>query len=582
YRCMTPTKLPPGLPGRFKTMRFLQILVVTYFALLSLLPAYSQTVEYDGQQDLRPTFMGTAYEIEGGPHDGKRGYLFRIWNREGIPVQLTAIPGQFNQPVNSILGVSAQYSDGSYSFVGDTQPYRELFSGGTETLNPSPSGSIQDRPANFIAIVDPSVDTLVFSLNGRTATGSYAAAQIEPLVLAQDAGPNVAVSFKTDGLTYGEFLSAISQASSSTIDIVSDVFVDGIRVGDIPESGPLMLSLEPGAHAISGAIERLVGGRQSVDIVEGQTYNLTIDMTGEELASILDNRLVVNDSSAPVIDTATSEFRIDFETPGGGKFGLGDIFFVHAARIQPDLNFGGPPKQISKAEDITGHFQLDSNGRLYSPNPSGLIAALQSVGSGPYELMVSSSDVDQGLPLEGSIVIRLSQYALNGAVIRLPSSSAFPLDGIPVTAQSMTGGVSTTEITAADGSFSFGRLPEDTYKVSAETLFSSEVLAIEGVVSLNEPANLALTPLSLSQTVAGEQGFEIVSGASTATRLAPDTQARNLSTEKKRTNAIKSEWDRKGAPRGRPTGTIRKNSKFKLVAPASDEEAQTDGGTSRQ
>jgi hypothetical protein len=53
------------------------------------------------------------------------------------------------------------------------------------------------------------------------------------------------------------------------------------------------------------------------------------------------------------------------------------------------------------------------------------------------------------------------------------------------------------------------------------------------VVCLTESAQLALTPLSISQTVAGEQGFAIVSGASTTNRTAQGNQNRESSAEKK-------------------------------------------------
>tara|TARA_R110002050_G_scaffold287663_1_gene438986 strand:- start:19419 stop:22592 length:3174 start_codon:yes stop_codon:yes gene_type:complete len=563
-------------------MLLMRSLILGCVAFFSTLSVQAQAVAYNGQQDLRPTFMGKVYEIEGGQYDGKRGYLFRIWNREGVPVQLSTIPDQFNQPVEDFLGVSAQYSNGYFAFSGDTQPYRTLFSTGTETLNPSPSGNFEDRPANFIAIVDASVDTIVFSLRGRTATGSYAAAEVEPLLLEAASSSNVSVTFKTDGLTYTEFLDAVSQNSTPAFDITSDVFVDGVNVGSIPEGGPLSLSLEPGDHVISGAIERLVGGSQAVSIVEGQVYNLTIELSGEALAGILTYDLAVNDDPAPVIATTASEFRIDFESPEGIKYSLRDNFLVQAARVQADLLFDGPPERVSATMDLTSYFQRDLNGGLYATNPGGVIAALLSMGAGPYELVVAASDATQNLPLEDSIMVRLSKYALNGDVVRLSSSPSFPLGSISVTAASMKGGVSKTVTTASDGSFTFGMLPEDTYKVSSETIFSSETLAVEGFVSLTESTQLALTPLSIVQTVAGEQGFVVVSGASATNLTTQGTQNRESSPEKKRTRAIKTEWDRRGPPSGRPNQTIKPNSKLKPVEAPNQKSNLANGNAAQQ
>ena len=157
----------------------LRLFSLMFAGCLLVFGAMAQTTEtYDGSQDLRPTFMGTAYDVTGGSFDGKRGYLFRIWNREGVPVELSTIPDSFNQPILGFLSVGAEYTNGVASFEGQTTPNALMFDGSTETLNPSPTGAFADRPANFIAIVEPTVDTLVFTLKNRTATASYTAATV--------------------------------------------------------------------------------------------------------------------------------------------------------------------------------------------------------------------------------------------------------------------------------------------------------------------------------------------------------------------------------------------------------------------
>lgn len=548
-------------------MLLFRSLVMGCLAFFLILIAEAQEVPYSGQQDLRPTFMGTVYEIEGGQFDGRRGYLFRIWNRESFPVELSKIPDQFNQPVEAFLGVAAQYSNGVYSFIGHEIAYRTLFASGPETLSPSPSEGIEDRPANFIAVVDPTVDTIVFTLRGRTATGSIANAQVEPLIMHGGDSPNVAITFTTDGLTYGDFLALVSQNSTAGVDFGSDVYVNGTRMGSMPDTGPLYLSLPTGEHILAGAIERLVGGSQIIVVEEGQTYELFIEMTGEGLSEILSYRLLVNGSLDPVIPPTTLEFRIDFEQQGGSRYSLSHPFHVHAVRVQTDLIFDGPPERVSAMLDLTGYFQLDSSGQLFAQNPAGVIAALENLGAGPYELLVAAGDAARDLPLVDSIIVRLEKFSLNGVIVPLPASPAFSVGGISVTASSMTGGVNRTAISTSDGSFSFGTLPDDTYRISAQTAFSAEILAVRGFVSLTANTQLALTPLTTAQTVSGDQGFVIVSGASGSGTSGQGNQGRYPSSQQ-RIHEQKTKLDQHGPPPGRPTQTIRSNTKYKSVPKA--------------
>ena len=144
--------------------------------------AFAQ-VPYDGSQDLRPTFMGTTYDIAGGAFDGKRGYLFRIWNRSGEAVSLDTLPNRFDGEVLGFLSDGASYSDGTLSFEGAGERGEVLFDGGSEILNPSPSGALADRPANVIVVVEPDTERLIWTLRGRTATASLSASEVEVLEL---------------------------------------------------------------------------------------------------------------------------------------------------------------------------------------------------------------------------------------------------------------------------------------------------------------------------------------------------------------------------------------------------------------
>ncbi|MBU1287329.1 MAG: carboxypeptidase-like regulatory domain-containing protein [Alphaproteobacteria bacterium] len=343
----------------------------------------------------------------------------------------------------------------------------------------------------------------------RTLILSFAAFIV---ILSTSAQANVSVDFQTEGLSYAEFLAAVTQEGPLSFNLDTDVFVDGKKVGDIPESGPVALSLQPGAHIISGAIGRVVGGSELLAVEAGQSYTLTIELSGEGLSGILQHELLANSEQSPVISGTATELRLDFAAPDDDLYSLRQGFQIYAARIDLDLQFGGPSTQLSKRLDFTGYFELDSNGRIFAPNPGVVIAALMNLGAGPYELTVNATETGQGLPLESSITIRISKYTLGGDILRLPSSPTFPLGGISVVVASTRGGVGKTVTTAPDGSFSFGTLPEDTYKVSVETAFSAEILAVEGFVSLTESTRLVLTPLSIAQAVVGEQGFVIVSG----------------------------------------------------------------------
>lgn len=162
----------------------LRVFAIVLFGFAFTLPSKAQNPQpYDGSQDLRPTFMGTAFNIQGGDFDGKRGYLFRIWNRSGQPIELDTIPDRFNQPIIGFLSVGAEYTDGSLSFADRSLPNEVLFATGSEVLNPSPTGAFADRPANFIAIVEPTIDQLVFTLRRRTATASISNAVLETLLI---------------------------------------------------------------------------------------------------------------------------------------------------------------------------------------------------------------------------------------------------------------------------------------------------------------------------------------------------------------------------------------------------------------
>lgn len=159
------------------------VAMVCLALLASSAPSLAQSNAYNGTQDLRPTFMGQAFDIEGGEFDGKRGYLFRIWNRTSSPVSLATIPDRFNQPVLGFLSVGAVYPNGTASFEGHASGNRRLFQSGPELLNQSPGGTLADRPANFIVVVEPSVTQIVFTLKGRTATAALSNAEVSTLNL---------------------------------------------------------------------------------------------------------------------------------------------------------------------------------------------------------------------------------------------------------------------------------------------------------------------------------------------------------------------------------------------------------------
>lgn len=137
-------------------------------------PALGQTTA-----DLRPTFMGVVYRFEGGPDDGRLGYLFRIWNRSGADQSLSVVPGRFDQPVLAVLSAGGRFADGTPSWAGDPPRFDPLFDAGPETLRSSPSLDLADRPANIVVLTTAAVTQIVYTLNGRTATGALSAAQVE-------------------------------------------------------------------------------------------------------------------------------------------------------------------------------------------------------------------------------------------------------------------------------------------------------------------------------------------------------------------------------------------------------------------
>ena len=153
--------------------------------LLLLATSALAQVPYDGTQDLRPTFMGTAYDIEGGAYDGKRGYLFRIWNRSGEAVSLDTLPDRFDGEVLGFLSDGASYSDGTASYPDSPERGDALFEAGPEVLAPSPTGAFSDRPANVIVVVEPEVERLVWTLRRRTATAALSASERETLELGE-------------------------------------------------------------------------------------------------------------------------------------------------------------------------------------------------------------------------------------------------------------------------------------------------------------------------------------------------------------------------------------------------------------
>ncbi|MEM8633428.1 MAG: hypothetical protein AAGF33_00485 [Pseudomonadota bacterium] len=460
--------------------------------------AMAQTTEtYDGSQDLRPTFMGTAYDVTGGSFDGKRGFLFRIWNREGVPVELSTIPDSFNQPILGFLSVGAEYTNGVASFEGQTTSNALLFDGSTETLNPSPTGAFADRPANFIAIVEPTVDTLVFTLRNRTATASYAAATVETLDLGSS-GDNVTLNF------------VLEEDGGNTDPSTIQVEIDGQPVASPEASGLLSLNLAPGTYSVVGLVPNTYGGRTTITVEQTGSVSQTFVMSSEGLFSVEDYDLRLASGDPAIVSISDSEVRLQFADPDTGTIiPLERVDYVEAIRIVEGSfdDFGG--RRIGEFDRLNDLFTLDTDGSLVTTDVAGFLNRLQSLGEGVYAIEIMGSSFSRGVVFRDTVELNVAKFTLNGSIQTLPSSPSYSVENVSVELQSLSSNQTVSISPDVSGLFDFGEVVTGIYRLAATIDVGGETLTSDEIIVIDANSVATMTPLSLAQRQNDEVDFSL-------------------------------------------------------------------------
>jgi len=487
-------------------MMYRQILFALLFSVALLMPngvvlaSSAQTAEvYDGSQLLRGRKGRVVYNIVGGEFDGKRGYLFRVANQSDVPVILNTIPDGFSEPVLGFLSNGSTLSDGTPSFAGRTLPSERLFDGVTETLNISPSTEPEDRPFNFIVVVEPTVDELIWFFRGREKRARISRSTVETLDLSGGVGEiNTVLQLINDE---GDFLPSESTRYS----------IDGVEVGPIPETGLIELSLDPGEHSLVAIVDNFAAGTLSFITPSSGVIEAEVRLKGEALTDVVEHEARLVSDSDGVVNPTTSDISLGFYRPDGSLIDLEGSAFVTVHRIEPGTFRDGYGTTIGAPVELTDEFTVSQNGLIEATNPQSVIAEIQALGSGPYMFSVAGFDAAAQLPLARSIEFDIARFSLNGSILRLPNSPAYDFADLVVELTSPGSEFAATASVNSSGMFDFGLLPAGEYKLETALQTGGEVIASFGFIELTGDLVVEMTPLTTAQSQAGEEIFVVAS-----------------------------------------------------------------------
>lgn len=477
--------------------RYLVGAIIALFSIAFWAEAQAPVV-YDGSQLLRGRKGRVVYNIVGGEFDGKRGYLFRIANQSDAPVILDTIPDSFSEPVLGFLSNGSALSDGTASFEGRTLPSEVLFDGGTEILNVSPTTEDEDRPFNFIVVVEPTVDELIWFFRGREKRARIANSVVETLDLSGPGGVfNVQVQFTYDE---GSF-DGSGEANYS---------IDGVETGAIPLGGMVEVELPAGTHIISG-VNEFAAGAAEIDVSSSGMNEVEVILKSYGLSRLAEYELQLSSASDGIIQPTASSITLGFFDPNGAPIELADnpTIFVH--RIEPGSFKNGYGKPVSRVLDLGDDFVVQSNGLIEASNPQDVIAQITAIGSGPYMFEIRGVGSAIELPLVSAIEFRIARHSVNGTILKLPDSPTYNFTDIVVEARSPRTGVIVAANANSAGAFDFGQLPSGPYDISVSLQVGDEFITSSGQIDLQNDTVLEITPITFAQALNAEEEFSIVS-----------------------------------------------------------------------
>lgn len=218
-------------------MRMISIFISVL--LVSIVPLAA--AQDQAPKQMRAKFTGLVYDIQGGPLDGKLGYVFSLRSRQQVPVQLTALPGRIDMDVQAVLSAGGIHTNGQPSFVGRTQLGEVMFDGTSETLNAVPKPRRGNRPGNVIIVVDNVVRRLEWDFGDKKSRALLRHGRVEPLDLSTPGGPTT--------LGYPDYIPMLYGEETAPI---TPEFSTAFRGFTVTPELPGNLELDPETGVISG------------------------------------------------------------------------------------------------------------------------------------------------------------------------------------------------------------------------------------------------------------------------------------------------------------------------------------------
>ena len=212
---------------------------------------------------------------------------------------------------------------------------------------------------------------------------------------------DVTVSFKVEGRPFSVAKNA-ALAAAPNLGVSSQVFVDGVSQGPIPDSGILELTLAAGDHSVSGVYDGIMGGSSDFTVESGTPMSVTVVMTGEGILFVLPAEGRLNGLEAPILSSSVNRLEFTLSNEAGQPYALaGDQYHVDVFRARISTN--GHPKRIGSGFELSSEFSVVQGGKLAATSPASVMALLLSGGPGPFVFDVVATDQATGLPIFASI-----------------------------------------------------------------------------------------------------------------------------------------------------------------------------------
>lgn len=461
-------------------------------------PSAAQTAEaYDGTQLIRGRKGRVVYDINGGEFDGKRGYLFRIANQSDVPLIFNTIPDGFSETVLGFLSVGATFPDGTPSFVGRATPYEELFDGTTETLNVSASTQSEDRPFNFIVVVEPTVEELIWFFRGREKRARAANSELRVIDLGPS-GPSM--------INLNYVIEEWDSLDPSQIQVT----LDGAPIASPQSDGTLGLDLAPGQYELTSVFPGRAGSRDVLIVEAGLPLDQTIVLISQN-TNVTDYRLAEVGTDQPSISISDTEFRFEIiDEATSARVPIDDLQYMDVVMISRGSSTGSGGETQSEYLPVDDLFMVLTDGTIQATNITELLTRLQSLGTGPYQFEIMATSSVTGLDYRTIIEVAVERFSLNGTIQVSPTGPGFDVQDAVVRLTSIYEDTEFEISPDSSGSFSFGTVPTGDYNFLALVQVGDQFLSAQSTVLVNEDKTVIATPLTLDQIVAGDLDFEEV------------------------------------------------------------------------